>query len=94
MMATIGDNAGTYSNQISATTGTLANVLGYQYTFNAGDLTVDKAALNIDIDPVSADKNQGDINPVFTMSFGPFQLADTQADFRWPTHKKHHGPTQ
>jgi hypothetical protein len=41
---TTNTSEGFYSNALEATTGTLSNVLGYQYTFVAGDLTVTASA--------------------------------------------------
>ncbi len=77
---TPGDNAGTFIGAITGAIGSFANDLGYQYAFNAGDLTINKADLNISVDPTSAQKNEGDPNPIFNLSFGPFKLTDTQAD--------------
>ncbi|TBR43939.1 filamentous hemagglutinin N-terminal domain-containing protein [Marinomonas agarivorans] len=76
----IGDNAGFYSDHLQASLGTLTNELGYQYQFVAGDLTVDKADLAVSLNPTHIKIAQGSAIPTMDLTFGPFKLADTQAD--------------
>ncbi len=76
---TVGDNAGTYVNGLSGAVGTLSNALGYQYSFNTGDLTVDKATLNASLLPSVLTRTEGEPNPVFNISYSGFKLGETVA---------------
>ncbi len=76
----LGIDADTYAGDLTGVTGPLTNVLGYQYSFNPGDLIVTQADLNISVDPASETINQGEPLPSYGLSFGPFKLADTFAD--------------
>tara|TARA_R110000868_G_scaffold262401_1_gene520960 strand:- start:131504 stop:135076 length:3573 start_codon:yes stop_codon:yes gene_type:complete len=73
---TAGDNAGVHSNVLTSTAGTLANQLGYSYAFNAGDLTVNKADLTVTLIDNAPTKVEGNVNPIFDLSYTGFKLAD------------------
>lgn len=70
----VGDNAGTYNNILSAATNTLANVLGYQFAFNDGDLTVTKALLTATVGDDA--RTYGDANPSFTVNYSGFKNSE------------------
>ena len=74
-----GDNAGTYSDALSAATGTLDNVLGYDYAFNAGYYTVTPAELTATVNPASTSRLKGADNPEFSIEYSGFKLGETES---------------
>lgn len=72
---TPGDNVNTYVGGLTGATGTLANVLGYDYTFNAGDLTVTPATLTVTANNQS--RAYGDNASTTDVSYSGFKLTDT-----------------
>lgn len=74
---TPGDDAGFYASILTATAGTLSNVLGYNYAFNVADLTVDKADLTVSVDPSEISRERGSNNPIFNLDYSGFKLAET-----------------
>lgn len=73
----IGDDAGSYANVLSGSDGTLANVLGYQYNVQSGDLTVTKANLNVTTS--NASREYGELNPTFTSTITGFKLGQDKS---------------
>ncbi|MEM7679826.1 MAG: filamentous hemagglutinin N-terminal domain-containing protein [Pseudomonadota bacterium] len=77
---TPGDNVATYVGAVTATTNTLTTNLGYQFSFNSGDVDVTQADLNITLLDTTPSRAAGVANPSFDLSFSGFKLTDTIAD--------------
>ncbi len=76
---TPGDNVALYASSLTGAVGTLTDALGYQYTFNAGDLTVTQAPLNASVTPTSSSRVEDSANPTFGISYTGFKLGETDA---------------
>ena len=69
-----GDAVGNYVGSLTATVGSLANPLGYQYAFNAADLAVTKAPVTVTLLDNAPTRQTGQANPDFTFSYSGFKL--------------------
>ena len=72
-----GTNAGTYTDYLKGTVGTLSNVLGYEYAFVEGDLSVTKATVTVTLNDSSPSRFTGESNPTFDLNYSGFKLSDT-----------------
>jgi hypothetical protein len=75
--ATSGSNAGAYA--ITASAGSLASTLGYQFNFVSGTLTINPAPLTVTADNKS--KSYGAVNPSLTYGYSGLVNGDTASVF-------------
>lgn len=79
-----GTNAGSYTDALTAAVNTLATPLGYQFSFNDGDLTVNKASLTTTLANSSPSRNTNQANPAFTLSYSGFVLGQNSSVLATP----------
>lgn len=75
---TAGTGAGVVAGALTASLGSLADPLGYDYAFAAGDLTVNKAVLTVSLAQAQHQRMQGGANPAFGLVYNGFKLGQSE----------------